>query len=225
MGNSDDGRVDGRRLDPEVPPRRRELGRLVTVAEQAVVTDATKAARQDMKDKAAEQIGRLEGEGFLPAAVSVVAPAHADDAVAQPEQSIVGEGDAMGVASEIVKDVAGSGEGLLRVNDPGWLPQTRKRDQRSSVGIVTKCLMERSEILSAKDLRKCMDREEKCAGPPDPSSMRGVQTTHRDDAMQVDVQGQILPPGVQHGDDAGLRSEVRRVAGEFVQGVGGSLEE
>ncbi len=59
MGDLDGGWVGARRLDPEVSPGCSELGGLVTVAEQAVVADATEAPWQDVEDEAAEKIGRL----------------------------------------------------------------------------------------------------------------------------------------------------------------------
>ena len=81
MGALDRGWVVAGRDDREVPARRGELRGLVPVAEQAVVTDPTETPWQDVQDEATEQIGCLEGEDLFPAAVSVIAPAHADDAV------------------------------------------------------------------------------------------------------------------------------------------------
>jgi len=131
----------------------------------------------------------------------------------------------MGVASEIVEDLTGPAEGLLGVDDPAWLPQTPKRDQRSNYGIVAECVMERVEVLPAKDLRQGVDREEEGAGPTDPSPMCGIESAHRDDAVQVDVEGQVLTPSVKDRDDTWLGPEMPRVASELVQGFGGGSEE
>jgi hypothetical protein len=43
--------------------------------------------------------------------------------------------------------------------------------------------------------------------------------------MQMDVEREILTPGVEHGDDARLGSEVTRVASERQESVGGGSEQ
>lgn len=55
--------------------------------------------------------------------------------------------------------------------------------------------------------------------------MRRIDPAQRHDAVQVDVQGQVLSPGVQHGDDSRLGTEIPRVARELQQTIGGGPEE
>jgi hypothetical protein len=43
--------------------------------------------------------------------------------------------------------------------------------------------------------------------------------------MQVDVKREILPPGVEHHDEGGLRTEVPSIAGEREKGVGCGLKQ
>jgi len=65
----------------EVPAGGGELGLLVTVAEQPVVTNPMKALGKDVQDKPAEEVGGLEMEDLLLAAVCVVSPAKPYDSV------------------------------------------------------------------------------------------------------------------------------------------------
>ncbi len=57
--------------------------------------------------------------------------------------------------------------------------------------------------------------------------MRGtrIETACRDDAVQVDVKGEVLAPCVKDRDDARLGTQVARVASELVQGLGCGLEQ
>ena len=50
--------------------------------------------------------------------MTVVAPAEADLTVLHGEEAVVGDGDAVGVAAEVVEDLVGAGEGALGVDDP-----------------------------------------------------------------------------------------------------------
>jgi hypothetical protein len=43
--------------------------------------------------------------------------------------------------------------------------------------------------------------------------------------VQVDVEREILAPGVEDGQDPGLGAEMTRIAGEFEQGIGRGSEE
>jgi hypothetical protein len=47
-----------------------------------------------------------------------IAPAESDLAVAEGDQTVVGDGHAMGVAAEIVHDVFGAAEGTLQIDHP-----------------------------------------------------------------------------------------------------------
>jgi len=47
-----------------------------------------------------------------------VTPAKGNLAVCQSDQAVVGDGDAVGIAAEIVQDVVGSAEGWFGVDDP-----------------------------------------------------------------------------------------------------------
>jgi hypothetical protein len=88
--------------------------------EQAVVADAVEAARQDMQEESADELGGVEHHGLEPVAASdaVVLPLEGDAGLVERDQPGVGDRDAMGVAGEIGEDGLRSGEGSLGVDDP-----------------------------------------------------------------------------------------------------------
>lgn len=78
----------------------------------------SKAAWQDMKEKAPEELGALEGECFLEGGVLGVAVAEGDGLLAHVEDALVGDADLVGVAAEISEHLPGSGEGAFGEDDP-----------------------------------------------------------------------------------------------------------
>src|SRR5262249_15093861 len=88
--------------------------------QQAVVTDAMEALRQDMHQEAADElvgIGRHDPMS-LPTLAAVILPLEGDAFVIERNQAAVGDGDAMGVAREIAQDFRGSAEWTFAVDHP-----------------------------------------------------------------------------------------------------------
>jgi hypothetical protein len=67
--------------------------------------------------------------------MGIVFPAERDLAVLEGEQARVGDGDAMGVAGQVMEDVFGSAEGWLGVNDP-VLPERGTAQSTKSLRIL-----------------------------------------------------------------------------------------
>ena len=90
----------------------------LSVGEEAEVADAHKAARQQVKEEAAQELidGQIH-EPFL-VAVSGVAPAKGYVALGESNQPAVGDGDAMGVGAEIAQHMFRSSERSFGVDNP-----------------------------------------------------------------------------------------------------------
>ena len=78
----------------------------------------TKPEGQHVEQEAANELDRIEGHGLGAGVIGVVFPVEADAAVFQSAQPVVGDGDAMSVASQILEHAPGSTEGRLDVNHP-----------------------------------------------------------------------------------------------------------
>src|SRR5216683_450910 len=79
-----------------------------------------------MLEEAAQELLRREGHGALLAAVRIVLPAKSDLGVGDREQAMVGDGDPVGITGQIVKDMLGSAEGRLGIDDPLLLEVTER---------------------------------------------------------------------------------------------------
>jgi hypothetical protein len=89
-----------------------------SIGEEAEVADADEALGEQVKQEATQKLIAREGHQFLLIVVSGVTPAEGDLAVGQRDQAMVGDGDAVSVATEILQYVLGSAEGWFGVDDP-----------------------------------------------------------------------------------------------------------
>ena len=80
--------------------------------------DADKAAGQDVKQEAAQELMGGNGHDLLLAAVSVVSPTEGDAIVFEVQETMVGDGDAVGVAGQVLENVFRSAERRLGIDDP-----------------------------------------------------------------------------------------------------------
>jgi hypothetical protein len=106
-------------------------------AEPAVVADAVAAARQDVQEKAPDELGRIEGHRLRrlqgPGAVVLIAEAHV--VVVQVEQPLVGDRHAVRVAADVFQNLLRTIEGSFRIHDPLGLPGgLEMRGKRRRIG-------------------------------------------------------------------------------------------
>ena len=88
------------------------------IGEEAKVSDADETSGQYMLDKTAEELGRRQSHFAVLVAVRVVLPTECDALSVECEESVIGDGNAMGVAAEIAKNVLRPAEGRFGINDP-----------------------------------------------------------------------------------------------------------
>ena len=198
----------------------------VTVGEESEVADADKARGQDVEEKAAQELEGVEREGFFHTAVTVILPAEKDAAVLDLEQAMIGDGNAVGVAAEIVDDLGGAAEGLLGVDDPAWAAgglqpaaegfgvgepgEIAEEGKLSLLESVEQGVTEEMSEAGAEDF----DGEEEVlaiflrAAAGDPVLAVGRQPSARDDTVQMRVMGELLAPGVEDGEEAELGAQV-----------------
>lgn len=68
-------------------------------------------------------------------------------------------------------------------------------------------------------------REETFVAAAHPGCAIACQPAPGNDAVQMGMQRQVLPPGVQHGNHAGLRSEPLGLPGQLVKRFPGGAEQ
>jgi hypothetical protein len=88
------------------------------VSEKSEVADAHKAAREQMQKEATQELVYGQSHQPLLVAVSGVSPTERNVAIGESDESVVGDGDAVGVGAEIAQHVFWTTEGRLGIDDP-----------------------------------------------------------------------------------------------------------
>ncbi len=88
------------------------------VGQQAVVPDTHQTRRHEMQQKASQEFVDLECHQLTRVTVGPVSPTKGHTPVLESDEALVGNGGAVGVASEIAQDLLGSGKRRLGIDDP-----------------------------------------------------------------------------------------------------------
>ncbi len=88
------------------------------VGKKSEVADADQALGQNVDQEAAQELICGDRHDLLLAAVRIVFPAKRDPIILERHQSMVGDGDAVRIAGEIVQNMFRTSEGWLGVDHP-----------------------------------------------------------------------------------------------------------
>jgi hypothetical protein len=150
---------------------------------------------------------------------------------------MVGDGDAMGVAAEILEHILGPPEGRLAVDHPvlsvEW-PQPGSEDlglsQGDELAIEAELAAleggaESADELATKDAPEdgAWKKEARAAG--NPVGVIERQPPSGDDTMDMGRKFDFLIPGVQHTEEAEVSAEMSGSAGDFEEGFGTGLQQ
>ena len=79
----------------------RQLLPSVAIAKEAIIADALEPAGEDVKQETTDELLGGEGHHLLVVVVAIVLPTEADPAILHLGQAMIGDGDTVGVASEV----------------------------------------------------------------------------------------------------------------------------
>ena len=100
----------------------------VAIAEEPVVADAVEPAREDMKQESPDEFLGREGHGLLLIVVAIVSPVEFHMTTFDIDDPMIGDGDPVRVAADVIHHLLWSGEGRFSVNNPfqisHWLQMT-----------------------------------------------------------------------------------------------------
>ena len=199
--------------------------RFISCGEDTEVPNFPEALRQDVEQESANELVCVESHEFRFVAVPVVAPVEGNAVAVHALDSVVGNGDTVGVPSEIFDDFTGVAERRFVVDNPAFFVQTF--DEVAEIprvfkmcGRAVKIKLRTLEVVqefSSELFSKHIDGNEELLSRVDP--LVGIrQTAAGDEAVQVRVIVEVLPPSVKDGSDTGLCAEVFFVGAEFHEG-------
>jgi hypothetical protein len=86
-------------------PDTREMSSAAAIGEEAIMADTVEAVGQVVQKKAADELIRAERHQAWRVAMTIVAPAEGHTGLIGADQAAIGDGDTVGVAPEIGKDM------------------------------------------------------------------------------------------------------------------------
>ena len=150
---------------------------------------------------------------------------------------MVGDGDAVGVGTEIAQGMLRTSEGSFAVDDPVMakqLPEPGGEDlglrEEFEVAmeaelVLGKGALQSSHELAAKHPAEHFVGKKKGAASLDPARVLGGQTTGWEYAMDMGMKLEFLIPGVQHAEETDLGAKMLRIEGHFEQSLGTGVEQ
>jgi hypothetical protein len=182
-----------------------------------------------MDQESAQELICGERHDLLLAAVGIVFPAKRDPIILERNQSMVGDGDAVGIASEIVQNMLGTAEGWLGIDNPvlveelsekltkaTWLSKTLERAVKLEL-VLPKELFQSGCELAPEDATQRAYWQEEASGRSDPSGAIGSETAGRNNVMDVWMMLKVLSPSVEYAKKPDVCSQMLWVAGQFQQ--------
>src|SRR6266571_7939276 len=173
-----------------------------------------------MQQEAAQELIERQGHHFLFVVVSRVAPPKGDLAIGQRDQSMIGDGHAMGVAAQVVEHVLGTAEGWFGVDDPIFSKQRPQpgsedlglREQGQIAGEVQLAMLKRrlesSDELAAKHTAEHLDGEKETRARSNPAGGIERESAGGNDAVHMRMNLELLVPGMQHAEETDLSPEM-----------------
>ena len=171
--------------------------------------DTDEALWQDVKQKPAMNSVRGNGHDSDLVAACVVPPTKRDVAAVEGNETVVGDGDTVGVAPEVTDHLLGAAEGGLGIDDP-VLAKQRSEERREALGLFQ--VLDRSgtnqlflsmsapqsrDKLSPEDLAERLNGQEERVQRMNPSLFVWRDSAAWNDA--VNVAGQtalVVQPGI-----------------------------
>ena len=187
-----------------------------------------------MQQEAPQELVGGHGHQLVPLLVFIVLIGEGDLPVLEFFQPVVGDGDTMGIAAQVIEDSVRAAEWRLGVDHPFPVMERRqiagetfgiRQFLQFAVELQFPCrvgLLQISEIELPETARQDVHRQEEArtAGHPMAAVQGDSATGH--DTVQVGMEIEGLPPRVQDAEKADLRPQMFWICRNRLQGIGSS---
>src|SRR5271163_1045341 len=135
---------------------------------------------------------------------------------------MVGDGDAMGIAGQVMQHMLWTAEGWLGINDPVLVIKCAQEDGEALLFLERPALAEEAQLmagkeapqsgdeLAAEDAAEHLDRQQEAGTGSDPARVVRCEAS-RYHTVDVRMWSEGLSPGVQDGQEAKLGAEMLRI--------------
>ena len=224
-------RLDGidvaRRSHLQQLPAERQQSLTAAISQVTEEADAHKAMGKHMEKEAAQKLFCCDRHQLLFAAVSVIFPAERHLTIGEVDEPVIGDGNAMGVAGQVMKDVLRAAEWRFGVYDPvlaeertkkraeyRFLSKRLKTARKGQLAFPKGSLQSRRE-LAAKDPAEHFHGQEEYVAWMNPVLMIERKTPSRKHAMGMWVVQDVLTPRMQHAHESDLSTQMLGIGSDF----------
>src|SRR6516162_1471317 len=150
---------------------------------------------------------------------------------------MVGDGDAVGIAAEILQDVLGSAEGWFGVDDPVFAEE-RTQPGREELGMGERCefsgqvqltalegRLQAGDELATKHASQYSNGKEEAWVGSNPAAVIKRESAGGDDTVDMGMKLEFLVPGMEHTEEADVGSQMGGITRDFQQGFGAGPEQ
>ena len=218
---------DGKKL-----AREGESGRAMRVGQISKLPDANETSRQNVLGETAEELTRRKGHLPLLVAMSVVLPAEGHALGIEGQQAVITDRNTMRIPPEIAKHLGGSAKCLFRVYHPIlleecidksdktlWILQFGDRSWKDEFSLLVRHAQPDDEF-GTKDGTEHVHGQEEGVFRVDPTFMVRGEAAGWNQAVDMRMEEQVLPPGVQDADESDLRAESFGLSRDLEHGRG-----
>ena len=166
-----------------------------------------------------------------------VFPTERHSPISDLDDPVVGDGNAVRIAGEILENVLRASERAFGVNHPILTKQRSKESMESPCFgqwfqtawkyqcVLTECPLQAGDELAAKHTAQHFDWQKEGIARVDPLRMIIQQTAGWDDTLNVRVMLKILSPGVEHTQETNLCPKMLRIGSDLQQGGGAGAKQ
>ena len=169
------------------------------------MTNATKALGQNVHEKATHELVGVQRHRLGLVLGAIILPAKADAPVLAVEKTAVGDGDTMGVATEIIEDLCGTGERRFGEHDPVDIRAAVRDSLRTRLGQRVGEIAEETQLAGVERRLQTFEEQTADKGAREhgragrswagirPSASVGCEATSRHDAMNMRMMVRVCP--------------------------------
>ena len=191
-------------------------------AENTVMANADKSLWQNVQGEPSNELGGIQGHDLSFIFITIVLVAKAHLAIGEADDSMIGDGDLVGVSAQIFDHLLWPAEGPFGINHP-WRFEQRIIERAILLGELPS---QGGHEPGAEHRTEGFDGEEKFSIAARLLPVSGLgQPACRHDAVQVRMQGEVLSPGVEDGNHAGVSAEMLLIVGERFHDIPNRVEE
>jgi len=196
------------------------------IGQEPEVADANEAGRQQVEQEAAQELLDGERQEALLIAARGVSPAEGDLVVGQGDEAMVGDGDAVRVAAQVMENMLRTSERFFAVDDPVLaeeLPEEARERLRlgeePKVAVeaelaIGEGALESCDELASEDAAEHLDRKKEGITWADPARVIEGEPAGGNHAMNMRMMLQFLIPSMEHAEEADVGAEMFGIASD-----------